>query len=376
MAVTINLNGPSPLTSPPAPIPVPDPKLYVVQKTMCDGRMVWISAPQPDRLSFIVPLSSYVYADTISSKLSVSEFLALVVDAITNPSILVTYVGSKFTLDGQWRKTTLGIGGRESRVHFSYHKHKTVGPSIRVELNPRKVGKAGFKELIALLKPAFDMKGLAEAARVTRLDIAVDVVGVRVNEVVGWYKKQGKRSIYLGSDGALETVNIHRKRPPHKVKFDGDVPQKAFHAKQPAGAVVVRIYDRARERMAISQPPPFGEAPVTRIEVVKSRFKMVKLADLAQLPDQLAEVRIGYAASQVDTHKSAWLRFASVARSLEPDRAVQLLALPSGQKKMLKKALKVPAPDLVEPADAWTGWLIGAQSCGLDLLVGNWEASK
>ncbi|MCW2363868.1 MULTISPECIES: hypothetical protein [Sphingobium] len=372
MPVNIAGDDVSPLTSPPAPIPIPDKPLFH-EKTLSDGRQIWVSAPQPDRLSFVIPLSKYVYAKHIPKETSVPDFVGLVVEQLTNPKTTnVDLVGkSKYANQGQdWRATTLSMGKRESRVHFSYYKHKTLGISLRVEMNPRKLGPLGFKHLVQLLAPLFDMKGMAEAARVTRLDIAIDVVGVHVSEVIARHKKEGKRSLYMGNDGRLETINIHRKRPAFKQKFDelGE-PIKAFHPSQPAEKVLVRIYDRMRERTAIGQAPPFGDAPITRIEIVKDRFKKTHLASLAGLPDPLAEVRVGYGPSQTSGSHSRWHRYWHLARSLTPEEAGALLVLPKGLGQRFWKSSQVPTADLSAPETSWEGWHTGLKSTGLSLLL-------
>lgn len=373
MAVTIHKKDQFLLTSPPAPIPTPDKALFVTHKTMCDGREIWISAPQPDRLSIIIPISKYVYADSISKSVSEPDFFTLVVKRITDPPFPTEPIGkSKYVNDGKdWRATTLDFGKRESRIRFSYLKRKDIGLALRLDMNPRKVGKQGFKELINLLGAVFSIKKLREAARVTRVDFAIDVVGIRVDEVLAIYKRQGTRSLYVGSDGALETIYIHHKRPPFKQKYDEfDTPIKATHPKQPAGKVILRIYDRRRERMAIGRPPPFADAPITRIELVKSHFIKFHLFKLPDLADPFGQVSVGYAPSQHTELKALWHKYWQLARSLTPNEASRMLGLSKAVEKQFGKAMKVPVPDLLAHKANWADWKAAIAYCGLDLLIG------
>ena len=325
----------------------------------------------PDRLSIVIPISHYVYPEGTPKTLSEPEFLAGFVEHLLNPPFPSEVIGKpKFVNQGQdWRATTLDFGARESRVHFSYHKHKSTGLSLRLEMNPRKLGETGFKQLRKLLGKSFGLKGLVEAARVTRLDVAVDVVGVHVSEVVARYKKQGKRSYYIGNNGALETVYIHRKTPPFKQKFDDGGAIKALHSRQPAGQAVLRVYDRVAERAALGKPAPFGEAPVTRTEFVKDRFKKFHLANLASMPDPLKEIWAGYAPSQKSGPAALWRRYVAAVRTESPADLQKLFGLSPDIAKKFEKALRVPVPDLLAPKVTWEGWNIGIASTGLNLLL-------
>lgn len=371
MPVTFVKNDQFPLISPPAPIPTPDSELFVINKIMCDGREIWMSAPQPDRLSFVIPISSYVYADNIPHNLSVPGFLDMFVERISEPPFPIEQIGPmKYANGGKdWRAATLDFGNRQSRIHFRYYKRKDLGISLRLDMNPRKVGTQGFKQLIKLLEPIFSINKMAEAARITRLDVAVDVVGVRVNEVLATYKKQGTRSLYVGRDGALETIYIHRKRPPFKQKEDKWGPLKAIHPKQPAGKVVLKLYDRVKERGAIGQPPPYSDAPITRIELVKTHFAKFRLGDLYKLTDPFGEVRVGYAPSQMTNAKALWHRYWQMRRSITHEEAAQALGLSKTMSTLFTKAMKVPKADLLAHNANWADWHIGTANCGLDLLI-------
>jgi len=291
-----------------------------------------------------------------------------------NPPFPVEVVGqskyvNKSTKLEDWRVSLLTFGKRESVVHFSRLKLQNVGLSLRLEMNPRKLGEQGFKQLISLMSPWFDMARVAKAARVTGLDIAVDVVGLWVGEVIARHPKQGQRVQYLGTDGLLETVYINRKPPPYKPKVDqwGALKPKALS--HPAGKPLLKIYDRVREREKYGKNPPYGDAPVTRIELVRGNFKKLRLDGLADLKDQLADVRAGDGPSQTNVMPKVWRRFCAMVRTELLPVAADALDLSPKVAKTFEKALKVPVPDLVAPKTTWAAWEVALQSCGLLALV-------
>jgi len=372
--VTIHDKAQSPIISPPAPIPIPETPLFTEQK-LSDGRQVWISAPQPDRLIIVIPISHYVYASTITKTVSVPEFLAGFVAHMLNPPFPVEVLGkSKFSYGSNkaedWRSSNLGFGKRESVIHFALYKHYKLGVSLRLTMNPRKLGPDGFKQLVNLMSPWFDMPAVSSAARVTRLDIAVDIVGVRVGEVIARHNKQGQRVHYMGADGLLETVYINRKQPPFKQKFDLWGPVKAKRSKYPAGKPLLKIYDRERERAKYGKSAPYGDAPVTRIELVKSRFTKTVLADLPQIGDPFSETWAGYAPSQTELPLGTWRRYWTLARTELQSIAKDMLGLNVKVAKAYQKALDVTNPDLVAPKMTWQHWSVGMASTGLDILIG------
>ena len=368
------------IITPPAPIPIPEAPLFTEQ-TLLDGRQIWVSAPQPDRLTIVIPIYDYVYAKTIAKTVSVPEFLNGFVDHMLNPPWPVEVVGkSKFAygttnLD-DWRASILSFGKRESVIHFSRLKDPKLGLLLRLQMNPRKLGPDGFKQLVGLLSPWFDTASVVKAARVKSMDIAVDIVGLQVSEVVARHKKQGQRTHYIGNDGLLETVYINRRLPPFKQKYDEWGPVKPKRLKYPAGKPLLKIYDRARERAKYGKLGPYGHAPVTRIELVKDRFKTTALADLLLISDAFSETWVGFIPSQTDLSPNAWRRYSIIARTELPIFAAGILGLTPALAKAYRKALAVMQPDLVCPQSTWAGWTLGLQCTGLTFLIGNGDNSN
>lgn len=351
---------------PPEPVPTPSEELFPIVKTMpSDGRKIWISAPQPDRLTLIIPVWSYVYGANLPQQLPVDEFLGRLEEhLLSEPSNAHFLASEKFS--SGWKSITLAIGGRHSPVRFEKLKNKKDGTRLKIECNPRKLGPAGFKQLAAVLDDGngpFRLEKLIEVARISRLDLAIDLVGLDITEIVAWHKFQGKRATYTGNDGKLETLYIYRKKP-HKTCVEGDA-SKPKKMANPAGSLLFRIYDRVRERADRNKPPPFGPAPVTRFELVLKRFvKWRALTTLPAMDDRFAELRIGFIESQAKPTANM-RRYHAIRRSLGDQASADLLNAHPVIANQFKEIDLVPDPDLITKGVNWGFWQTGLKATGL-----------
>lgn len=362
---------------PPLPEPTPPPHLFE-KKTLPSHRDVWISIPQPDRLSFTIPVSEAVYSSGVKPGASPEAVMLALRDFLLSGPLNCDVADSN-TWPVGWKFISLLVGHRESPIRFEYIKVK--GTSLRIECNPRKLGPHGALILLQLLDhpgcPLDPHKAL-EAAKITRLDVAVDIVGIEVAEVLAAHKDQAKRSMYVGSDGQLETLFIHRKLPKKKQTYDSHGhPKKLKHSGPPAGTVLIKIYDRRRERLSLLRPAPFGDAPVTRIEIVIKglRKKHAFLANIGDLPDKFALVRAGFVGSQPGIERETLRRFTALRRTLPIDTAFRMLKLQKPPKYLasypakLEAAETVIVADLAGPATTWAGWQEGLKQTGLLTLL-------
>lgn len=374
MPVIIQGQNTPPSNKPPAPQPLPSSSLFPTQKTLSDGRTIWISVPQPDRLTLVIPVSEKIYKKGIPSSVAVPDFLHKFGLYLKEEPFNAHHVKSYFHPDSGWRFVTLTMGKRGSFVRFDFLNDKKYGRRLRIELNPRKLGPAGFAQLANVLggpNAPLDLPQTIKQARVTRLDIAVDIVGVEVGEVLVRHKDQGKRSHYVGTDGVLETLFVHRKLKSKQPKVDQyGFPKKLSHGKKPAGKVLLRIYDRVRERVALLRPPPFGPAPVVRVELTLDRFvKWAPFPKLGAMDDPFQKVRVGFRDTQVKSPSSRWQQYIGLRRTMGLDAASALLDLQSLATIKFELAKQVPEADLVAPETTWEGWAAGLKETGLALLL-------
>lgn len=170
-------------------------------------------------------------------------------------------------------KFVLLCGDRSASVHVHIGREKATNGAgfhypMRLEFNPRKLKLAGAKDLLGTFAMAsdkpFDFGSFLAAARVTRLDVAVDFVGLRPSELLVTSKTAGKRVDYHGQDGSLESFQLHGK------KKAVTKPKKKLL--KPLGPLLIKVYDRNAERAARGKPPPVPGHHVTRAEVVHLRF--------------------------------------------------------------------------------------------------------
>lgn len=370
MPVTFSDDAWSFSNKPPSPEPLPSPSLYPTKKSMKDGRTIWISVPQPDRLTLVVPLTDKVCGKPVSG-VSVTELNKGIGLYLLEEPANSHHASHQYFPNTGYKFVTLQMGPRGSFVRFEFLNSKKDGPRLRLDLNPRKLGPKGFAQLRKVLMGTFNLPALVAAARITRLDVAIDIVGLSVSEVLLTHQDQGKRSYYVASDGQLETINLHRKKSLKHPGFDqAGFPKKATHGNQPAGPVIVRAYDRAREREALKQPRPFGPAPVTRIEITQRRFlKWAPLTLIEQMDDLFKKLRVGFHQTQPSIMSAAWDRYTAVRRTTGPLEGARLIGLQLIAKGKFEAAYSVSEADLVGPGKNWLGWKTGLSVSGLMSLL-------
>lgn len=328
---------------------------------LSDGRTVRVSVPVPDGLVIIIDIVPEIFGPKAHKGLTVAEWVHHTGQYLKSEPFNAHHEDSHYVpvmnQPNWYRFVVLGMGPRGSKVRFEFLKGTQKSPPrLRISMNPRKLTPAGFKQLVQILSdPAgpFTIKPLVKSARVTQLDVAVDIVGLQVSEVVAHHQKQGKRSLYIGKDGVLETINIHRTASPSK----------------PAGNAFVRIYDRVRERQDRGKSPPFGPAAVTRVEVTKALKKPYN--SLTKLPvcvDPFEKLRVGYIWDQLPP-SAPWTTYHALARSTPHAAAVEIMGLVSDTAKSFAAAMKVPSAALVAKGMNWGGWKQGIKVTGLELLL-------
>lgn len=354
------------------PKPKPPPSMFPIKRTLPDGRATWISIPQPDKLSINVPLGPSVYGNGVPQSLSVGVFAnELHQWFVGEPWSTMcldpgpTYPAPKKAGSSKtWKFLILAMGIRDASVRFEIRGSPKKGFSLRIECNPRKLGKAGFAQLAKVLggpSAPFNLAGLISAARVSRLDVCVDVIGVRMSELVLWFQAEGKRTLYAGEDGALETIQLHRKLPTSKAATS----HKPKSPKNQVGQVVLKAYDRVRQLVAAQQPAPFGKAPVVRLERVQTRFLKCPLKNLPSLPNKFDGFRVGFARSQVSTPIGTWLRYLALRRTMSEVDAIGLLGIQAEMSAKFRAAERVPNPDLLNSKEVWPHWMAGLEHSGL-----------
>jgi hypothetical protein len=323
--------------------------------------MVWVSVPVPDGLVIIIDILPAIFGPNAPSDLTVAEWVHHTGPYLKSEPFNAHHIDSHYVpvMDkpNWYRFVTLGMGPRGSSVRFEFLKgtHK-LPPRLRISMNPRKLTPAGFKQLIKIFADPigpFSIGPLVKSARVSRMDVAVDIVGLQTSEVLAFHPKQGKRSLYIGKDGVLETIYIHRTVLPSK----------------PSGNAMVRIYDRVRERIDNGKSPPFGPVTVTRVEVTKAPKKPHNsLAKLLSINDPFKDLRVGYVGDQT-LISAMWATYLALIRTMPHSAVEEIMDLTKESAATFAKATKVPNPSLVSKSTNWAGWKQGLKVTGLEMLI-------
>jgi hypothetical protein len=338
------------------PKPKPPYEWYPTSITLCDGKLLRISIPMPDRIAMVIDITNAIFGKNAPLNLSVPDWVQHTGKYLTSGQYEAEVAEQK--LYGTWYSVvSLRMGQRDSYVRFQFTKAKAKSPAkLRIEMNPRKLGPEGVDTFLTILKDPngpFNAKTLLQWAHVTRLDIAVDIVGLRPDELVIHHPQERQRQLYVGTNGDLETLYLHKKGK-----------------KAGPGRAVVTVYDRVRERVAKGKLPPFGPAPVTRIEITK-RLNAPKnsLAHVASMPDPYGPMRVGYFASQFAGSLAWWKQYIEVRRACSHLDAAALLGLSPSTAKAFASAYQVPHPELIAQGLNWHGWKHGLKLTGLQLLI-------
>ncbi|WP_298127137.1 hypothetical protein [Brevundimonas sp.] len=287
----------------------------------------------------------------------------------TNPQVTIGKTGFNKG-SGVYRSVPWIFGEDASAINFSIGQSKDADAAhwLRIEFNPRKLGPKGIFDLVDAIHDATGQRFLVgkflSTCRVSRLDIAVDVVGLLVPELIVTAKGEAKRVHYYGSDGCLESLYLHKKTSTAKTS-------QAKPSSRKLGTQIARIYDRRREMIFSGKQPDFGPVPMTRIEVMKKHFgnKPFELLSLLHLKNPLKDIFVGLATSAAPENQWAWLEYVELRRGGGHDWACRLMSLSKKDEQAYADAYRKHPRDVLLTDAIWAHWKQGVQSTGLDFMM-------
>ncbi len=349
----------------------PDPALFTSAIEGADGKKIWRSIPQPDRISFATILREEHFGGEGKTPLydkdvikGFAEGLAGGVNTLTGNAVYIPE-------DKIPKVFKIPFGPREAEAFITLKPkkgkdHPAPYWTLRIEFNPRKLKPDGHAQLLETLDFAspgpINVGAILRDARLSRLDVAVDLFSVRPEALLLTTVATGKRWEIFGPDGRLETVYLYgpKKKP--------TAPLKAL--RKPFGALIVRVYDRNREKAAWGKPPPYPGGTVTRLEASVSRFgKQPYLPSLLTLPYPFKRVKVSLTADVLANVNSGWLRYWSARQTFGPEVSIAATGLSLSTHKALEKAIKNNPSTLLSNDAVWPEWHAGLKSCGLDQLI-------
>jgi hypothetical protein len=226
---------------------------------------------------------------------------------------------------------------------------KSLISLLRFELNPNGVGPAGvqaFRQSLPMLTAGhFDYQALATQGRVTRTDIAIDLVNIDIEDLLIASAKPGVTSSYFGVTGKAETKYLNVRRSGSKLY----------------------VYDRRAllEKMQAEgsgKPSEFGATKYTRVEV---RTEVnAPIAAMAGMSNRLLKIDlfdIDAVAPPEEPHH--WKLFQDSCRYRGLAGALALL--PKDKQGAYEAAIKSADP-LWLPKALWGHWPEALKTSGLD----------
>jgi len=154
---------------------------------------------------------------------------------------------------------------------------KPVGhrAAIRMEYNPSHFDKKSIKDLLAVWWMIYlgnvPLPALLVDARMTRLDVAVDVLNVKPYDLLVYHKKIWKIWSASSYPHGVETLNYYLQSGHHKSPLLS--PKKRSN---------LIVYNKKKELIANGKYPEYGDLEHTRIEW--SLTKNMPLSNLAKMP--------------------------------------------------------------------------------------------
>jgi hypothetical protein len=222
-------------------------------------------------------------------------------------------------------------------ICFEVGPHDPKLPSYRLDFNPSKVPLAGIDDLKVLLETTVDETSFAffSSGRITRVDIAVNLSGLTLEDVIVRSKRKQKHGVYSDRSGRPQTVYLGTPRSNRTVAYTKST--------GPNGNSMLRIECRVRPRCQGYE-----------LAKIKNPFMHVDLLPAKPLGDIGLPVPPEIVADSIRGRG-----LARVASKFDPIT-----------RKAIMHALSNPGSLLPTPSELWTGWPQALINAGLGKELG------
>lgn len=283
--------GPPTYNKAPSPPKGPSEKLFPFHNLIKDQSPYWVSLPLPDKLHLSVGLNPKHFSPGFKPA-EAHDYGRMLMHALATgqagPATVLQYLPAHMI----HTKVQVQFGSDQVPVYFELKKTPKAhdGPhTLIIQMNPAKLGEDGVFDFLDRLHSGTQGRLLVGSmladARISLLDVAIDIVGIRLFDLLVSSKLEKRREqICSASTGDLETIMLH---PGTTMVVQG-----AGKKLRKSTARMVKAYDKRREQIASGVSPPYGDAPVSRVEVTKKRFgsKHTTLQTLPLLSNPFAGV--------------------------------------------------------------------------------------
>jgi hypothetical protein len=218
---------------------------------------------------------------------------------------------------------------------------------FRLEFNPSILQHSGLDEFSthwhALCHGDSDLKDIAEAGIVTRLDIAVDILGVTISDMIIRAEQPAKTHLYFSELGVVETLYVVHK------------------AKKPSP---VSAYNKRKQLEASKADEKYGGVPYTRIEI---RYALQRpITKLGKLKNRFADLSVAtprvHRPENVPNHLWGW--FLDSVRHRGVDAACSIAPDPE-MGGSLRQGLEKAHAAFWNPKQIWQHWPESLTKSGL-----------
>jgi hypothetical protein len=375
MTVKVKIGGQLlfPLTSPPSkPKPAPENKL-VAKVLDYEDRKIVVTIPFPDTVELVAQILNETQLQPDHSQKSQKlKYQQLDEDIIASLSE-APMGGTPFVTGGSnpaKTKAAFRIGYDEGQPlnWAQLTLWRTQGDDfgywqVRLQFSASKAGPAGLVKLIAGLEaalPFLDVSKLIAAFKVSRVDAAIDCIGASPLDLIAHVTKPGKRMVFVGSKGRPESVYFYeRKKPLSSPPQSLSVWTRGPHR--------LTLYERRDYHRQLMLDPPYGDCPVTRVEVpMRWTNARPSLSKLPHLKNLLKGKRVAYAPAAPGGGGRTWRQFCMAAFGAGVDQA--LFGWVPGPGAKFATAYEGCPGDLVSEVN-WPAWVAGLEHTGLAAWV-------
>ncbi len=234
------------------------------------------------------------------------------------------------------------------RILIQAKPKKPGGSFLRFDFNPAKLGVQGIsflKKSLAYAFPAiFDYSDLATTGKVTRLDVACDVVNCSISDLLVRRKGGGKSHAFFGIDDEIETIYL-------------GIPKGQKNSANYA-------YNKRQDLRDKGLPKQFSGIPYTRIEtrIKNPQCPVTSLTALNKNPFDEFEVFLPTLAKAPE-QEHHWTFFTDSCWHRGIEAALEVL--PDKMRKKYASALKQSTDGFWQPAKLWAAFPSALKETGL-----------
>lgn len=228
-------------------------------------------------------------------------------------------------------------------------KTKTPTHTLRLEFNPTALGAPGIaflkKHLEELVPDGLSFAHIIANGKITRLDVAVDLVGISLTDLLVSAKSGGKQHWYLSATGKPETGYLGIGKSDKNAKW------KTYNKRQ-----------QVKDTVKTLAEPAYGGLSHTRVEYTYTPMK--SFLHLGKLENRFTEFSVAYPMAPKGVKSHQWAFFIDSC-SRRGEKAASAL-LPEGTlRSRYEKALVSAHASFWRPEKIWEAWPEALVNCGL-----------